>query len=165
MVWELIVEIFCQGDVCEHAVELVCELVSARLLQPVDHGLLKVHRVRLLVDQTLAEVAGVEFLQFQFRQVCSSFVHGCGYFNHVIFEFSLLPAAVLFFLTKKPQPSNLWCPKPPVRMNPTIPHSLYVCSLYIALYYLSGIYNKEMLTWNCNTGLGVFLESCLGFFS
>ena len=75
--------------------ELVCELVSARLLQPVDHGLLKVHRVRLLVDQTLAEVAGVEFLQFQFKQAGSSFVHGCGYFNHVIFEFSLLPAPVL----------------------------------------------------------------------
>ena len=70
MVRELVVEILCQGYVCEHAVELVCELVSARLLQPVDHGLLKVHRVRLLVDQTLTEVAGVEFLQFQFRQAC-----------------------------------------------------------------------------------------------
>ena len=91
--------------------ELVCELVSARLLQPVDHGLLKVHRVRLLVDQTLAEVAGVEFLQFQFRQVCSSFVHGCGYFNHVIFEFSLLPAAVLFFLTKKATTLQSMMPK------------------------------------------------------
>ena len=51
---ELGVLVFCQRDVCEHPMELVGEFVSARLLQPVDHGLLEVHGVGLLVDQALA---------------------------------------------------------------------------------------------------------------
>ena len=53
-VGEFGVEVLGNGDVGEHAVELVGELVAARLLQPVDHGLLQVHGVGLLVDQTLA---------------------------------------------------------------------------------------------------------------
>jgi len=48
------VEVVCQRDVREHSVELVGELVPAGLLQPIDHRLLKVHGVRLLMNQSFA---------------------------------------------------------------------------------------------------------------
>jgi hypothetical protein len=51
---ELGVEVVGERDVGEHAVELVGELVAARLLQPVDHRLLQIHRMRLLVDEAFA---------------------------------------------------------------------------------------------------------------
>ena len=52
---ELAVEILGCENVCEHSVELGSELVAAGLLEPVDHGLLHVHRVALHVDESLAQ--------------------------------------------------------------------------------------------------------------
>ena len=60
---ELLVELVRCQDVREHPVELGGELVSAGLLQPVDHGLLHVHAVALHVDQPLAQGPGVELLE------------------------------------------------------------------------------------------------------
>ena len=52
-VGELCVEVVGEWDVGEHSMELVGELVTACLFQPVDHGFFEVHRVGLLVDETL----------------------------------------------------------------------------------------------------------------
>ena len=60
---ELAVQILGRQDVCEHSVELGGELVSAGLLQSVDHGLLHVIAEALHVDQPLAQGTGVELLE------------------------------------------------------------------------------------------------------
>lgn len=60
---EFVVQVGADRHVGEHAVQLVGELVAARLLQPVDHRLLRVHALRLLVYQALREHARVELLE------------------------------------------------------------------------------------------------------
>ena len=60
---ELAVEILGCEDVCEHSVELRGELVSAGLLEPVDHRLLHVHGMALHMYESLAQGPRVELLK------------------------------------------------------------------------------------------------------
>lgn len=60
---EFVIQVGAHRHVSEHAVQLVGELIAARLLQSVDHRLLCVHALCLLVYQSLCKHARVEFLK------------------------------------------------------------------------------------------------------